>query len=322
MNIKIFQTYYKEAQKPRLDPSFIPLDNTSNPKPLWTEYWLFLNHYRSGEYRLSEYSGILSWKFNEKTRITGKEFFRYIESNPDQEVYFINPYPNEVYSRKNIWHHGELFHPGLIEMTQYIFEKIGYDIDIEIIRNDEGNTLFCNYWVGSKDFWNKYMSFTLPIFNYINNELSEEKKAQIYSHADKSRGKNAAYFSFIFERLFTTLLVYEKNIDYCAYEYDLNGLQRLYNKPITYYIYNKRVYAKLSALEKYSENSENSELDNILSGYKELIDSLEDYMNSPSVLIENELRKFPFLSIITKPIYIICSSIYKFLRKIFFILIR
>lgn len=317
MDIKIFQTYYKEIQNKKLDSDFVPLDNTNNHKPLWTEYWLFLNHYKNDGFRSSKYSGILSWKFNDKTNLTGQEFINFIQNNDGHDVYFINPYPYEMYCSTNIWHHGEYFHPGLIQMAQNILDDIGYNIDLSSLINDERNTLFCNYWVGSTEFWEKYMDFTLPIFDYINNSLSNENKKLIYSHADKSRGKDAAYFSFIFERLFTTLLVTDRNIKYIGYEYNIKELQYKYNVPIAFYIYNNRIYSKLSHSK---QNTSDINLNCALSNCKELIDEFDDYMNAPSILMANEIRKYPIILKILMPIYYMCAFIYKSARNIFYYL--
>lgn len=157
MNIKIYQAYYKKDQINRLDSSFIPLDNTINPNPLWMEYWLFLNHYKNEEYKSSKYTGILSWRFNEKTYLTGKEFINFIENNPGHDVYFINPFPYQCYMYKNVWIQGERWHPGLLEVTQSTLNKKGYGIDLMSLINDE--LILCIVIIGlvimcfGKDTW-------------------------------------------------------------------------------------------------------------------------------------------------------------------------
>ncbi len=284
MNIKIYQAYYKKDQIDSLDPAFIPLDNTKNRNPLWMEYWLFLNHYKNEDYKLSNHSGILSWKFNDKTYLTGKEFINFIENNPGYDVYFINPYPYQCYMYKNVWIQGERWHPGLLEVTQNTLDKKGYGIDLMSLINDETNTLYCNYWVGNNAFWERYMEFTLPLFKFINESLSDEEKRRIYTHADEGRAETATYFSFIFERLFSTLLLLDNNIKYLHYEYNYNELLKIKHLPIqmnhtptAHFIMNKRLNMKLKRLDK------NGVLDKVIK------DSEVDILSESSILINESV---------------------------------
>ena len=38
--IHIHQIYYNEQTRAQLDPGYIPLDNTDNPRPEWYEFWV------------------------------------------------------------------------------------------------------------------------------------------------------------------------------------------------------------------------------------------------------------------------------------------
>ena len=37
--IFIYQIYYSKETRSKLDPGFIPLDNTENQRPDWREFW-------------------------------------------------------------------------------------------------------------------------------------------------------------------------------------------------------------------------------------------------------------------------------------------
>lgn len=208
MDVSIYQICYCAQQHKEVDKDFILYDNShycdkhkkvNNPR----EYQVFVdNHNRLS----SDYTGFISWKFYNKTHITGREF---IDNISTADVYFINCGPRSV---SNVWQQGERQHPGLMKFTQDILDSIGYDIDINNISHDISKVAFCNFWVGNREFWNKYMKFTLPIYDYIINHLSEEQQLFIRKRACK--GIDSDYFPFIMERLFTTLLHVDNSISY------------------------------------------------------------------------------------------------------------
>jgi hypothetical protein len=219
MLIKIRQSYHKKEQASYLDTSFIPMDNSVNQNPRLREYRFFLEHHQEGRHREADYSGIVSWKFNQKAKIEGGTFIDFIKNKPGYDVYFINPYPQEVYLFKNVWLQGESHHPGMLEFTQKIMRKLNYNIDLKNIENTHETALYCNFWVGNAVFWDEYMKFTQAIFHHLHDGLSDEERRFINQPADPARDATATYFSFIMERLFSTLLIYNKNIKALAYKY-------------------------------------------------------------------------------------------------------
>jgi hypothetical protein len=227
MDIKIYQNYYAPELKKYLDPALIPHDNTSNENPEYREYWLFLKMYESGKHKEADYTGLVSWKFNEKTNIKGTEFIEFIREKPGYDVYFINPLPFLVnaYAFQNVWYQGDFYHPGLLHFMQRILDKLNYGIDLKSFRNDESTTLFCNYWVGNERFWDRYIHFTKPIYECLRAKIDPDERKFVSRIADKVIGAN--YIPFIFERLFSTLLVTQDYIKYLNYRYsdsDLNGI--------------------------------------------------------------------------------------------------
>ncbi|MFZ9794619.1 MAG: hypothetical protein ACO3F3_20030, partial [Gemmataceae bacterium] len=66
-NIYIFQIYYDEDSKSKLQKGFIPLDNSPNMRPDWAEYWPIRNVLLNQSFNPRDYIGFLSSKFFEKT---------------------------------------------------------------------------------------------------------------------------------------------------------------------------------------------------------------------------------------------------------------
>ena len=251
MKLNIYQNYYRVDQLSLLDPAFIPHDNTANDNPEFREYWLFVNFYEKGRHQEADLTGIVSQKFYEKTQIRGSEFINFIEQNQGFDVYFINPLPFTInaYAFKNVWRQGEFYHPGLFDFMQNLLDKLGYGIDLGAIRNSEQTLLFSNFWIGSSYFWDEYMKFTRPVYDYLRFEMSEEEKAIVSKEADRVIKIN--YTPFIFERMFSTLLATNPDIKPLGYRYPRADLHRLSSEDRVAILF-------LSSVERHLQQKPNS----------------------------------------------------------------
>jgi hypothetical protein len=222
--IKISQIYFHPSQLGGLDKAFIPYDNCKSEHSDLREFFIFQKEYLAGHTRGEDHVGYISWKFGEKTKITGQRFIEFCEQNPGYDIYLINPFPMEIYIG-NIWRNGESFHEGITELTQHVLDKLGYDIKLTELATNLKTLSFCNYWVANEKFWNAYMDFCLPVYDYLLNRLEEPYRSRLNSVADRAR--KASYFSFIFERLLTTFLQSRPHIKYLNYSYSKEELLRL-----------------------------------------------------------------------------------------------
>lgn len=222
--VKIYQVFFRTDQLSQLDPDFIPYDWCHNPYPEFCETLHFLNFYNLKRYLEADYVGIVSHKFGQKTNIAGKQFISFILNNPGYDVYFINPFPYNVYTWHNIWDHGEACHKGIKRLTQNLFDKAGYGIDISKLGRQGAETLlFCNYWVGSARFWEIYMEFVTPLFELITQKMDETERQRYFARTSYLEYK-FPFFPFIFERLFSTLLSTRQDILSCPFLYTKRGI--------------------------------------------------------------------------------------------------
>ncbi len=226
MNISINQIYYLDEQKDRLENSFSPFLNESKTGKKWFEYFVFLDQFQNRRNWENQLTGFISWKYGVKTAVSGDKFIQFIEENPGKDVYFINPFYIESLMYKSQWEGAEYHHPGIIELTEFIFTKIGYDIELIHRVQDLNLQLYANYWVGSEKFWEKYISFTKPIYDFIENCKDIEFQEKIMNRADNEI--EAPYIPFIMERLFTLILLSDKSIHFASYEYSEEENQNKY----------------------------------------------------------------------------------------------
>lgn len=204
MAVRIHQIYYEDGQWPSLDPAFIPYDNRTNSHPEWREYHVFRTAWRDGQCIDGDVTGFMSWKFGAKTGLRGRQFVRFIDRNPGYDAYFAHPFRVEPQPFQNIWHQAELHHPGILGLTQRIFDAVGIEVALASLDQPREQVLFCNYWAGTRRFWDAYMAFCEPVYHHILGGLTAEDARLIWSRAD--REIDAPYVPFIMERLFSTLL--------------------------------------------------------------------------------------------------------------------
>ncbi len=110
-------------------------------------------------------------------------------------------------------------------MAQKVLNQLNCRINLKEIENRFETALYCNFWVGNEYFWDEYMKFTQPVFNFLLNHLTDDEKKIISRPANKTKDITATNLSYIMERLFSTLIVYNSKIKALAYKYPCVELQ-------------------------------------------------------------------------------------------------
>lgn len=202
MNKYIYQIYYDDKTKKKLLPGFIPLNNSSNLRPDWFEFWVILNFLQNNELQSDAWYGFLSPKFYEKTGFNSEFVLWALENcessanvalfSPgwDQLAYFLNPFEQ-----------GELWHPGLLKLSQDFVNATGLDINLGRLITDSTTSVFSNYVIAKKEYWDDWRKLAEAFFLYAENN-SNYKNSTSY-------GLNDSQFpmkTFIQERLATIIL--------------------------------------------------------------------------------------------------------------------
>ena len=227
-NIKIFQIYFKPELKVHCDPAFTPLDNTANPRPDLREWYVWDKQYEELASSDLDYWGFVSWKFKEKTNLTGEQVFNFINANPGQDAYLLNPCILNEACFANSWEQGDIHHPNISTIGNSFFKKVGYgDIDAKGILLDRNATVFANYIIGSKKFWAKFMEFSRKLFTEAEKDL--EFKHQVFGEglSNYAHDRSLPNFTFLIERLIPTFLELE-SLSAIGYKYSPETLPEKY----------------------------------------------------------------------------------------------
>lgn len=203
MKVDIHQIYFAPEQEKTLDPAFIPMPNLDNPYPERREFFLYDRFFKQKAYAGSDLSGLFSHKFGVKTGLSGEEFIAWIQRNPGYDAYFVNPFPDTVYWFFNVWVQGEISHRGILPLAQEVFDGLNYAIDLSRFpRTDGKTTSYSNFWVGTPGFWEAFMDFALPAYEYM---LEPERASRFFQTT--YHDSEAEIFPFIMERMFSTFIV-------------------------------------------------------------------------------------------------------------------
>lgn len=218
--MKIYQIFYDQNTKNKLDPEFIPFDNTNPSEPSWFEFEPIKKILESNFFDDNEYVGIFSPRFFEKTGMSGSDVIKILEKSKSDVISFSPNLPSSVLYL-NSFHQGDAIHPGLLNISMQVNRCIGLKLDLENIVSTQYRTIFSNYFVAKYSFWKFWLSFAIKIYFLSKNKSNLLSKKLIRPTFYKNR-MGYQMKVFIMERLVNTLLEFKDincdiGIDYEKY---------------------------------------------------------------------------------------------------------
>jgi len=201
--LRLFQIYYEGWQRELLDPNFAALDNSKGNSEL-LEFAVFDQLAKSDYIKGAQLWGALSWRFTEKTGMSGADWVKNIEANPNFDVYYCNPFPHNEALFHNMWLQGETTHPQFLALSQAVFQVAGLPAEELISLNTSDQYSAANYFVGSPQFWSAYLPWVAGIYSAANKKLPPKVRDLMHSKQADERDlhNGATYVPFIVERLF------------------------------------------------------------------------------------------------------------------------
>lgn len=220
--VRVYQIYFHKRQLPFLSSEFTPYLNLENDG--FYEAGVFRREFDKNTHLKQPYTGFVSWRFEKKSFVPASEFLKLAQECPGQDVYFLNPFPELCLRYKNVWLQGGESHPGLLELSQKIFDHVGTKLKLGDLVTDSDNTLYCNYWYGSQRFWKDYITFCMPFY-----ELFQDVKSPFYQDIRSGAHYHGGgtLIPFFMERLFSTFLAMNPDIARFAYAWSPERLGRM-----------------------------------------------------------------------------------------------
>lgn len=206
-SLRIFQIYYENWQRDLLDVNFSGLDNSKSKSEL-LEFAVFEQLSKSEHVKDAQLWGALSWRFAEKTGMSGTDWVKNIEAHSGYDVYYCNPFPHNEALFHNYWLQGITTHPQFFPLCKAIFEVTGLPIEelTSLAPSDQFSS--ANYFVGTPKFWNTYIPWVQNVLTMANKKLPPKIRDLMHSKQADDRGihNGATYVPFIVERLLPVFL--------------------------------------------------------------------------------------------------------------------
>lgn len=203
--ITVFQIHYRPEQSASLDPVFIPVDNAGVDDPT-LELGVIKRLHQQNAAGDATYWGAVSWKFTQKTGLTGQELLEHIQSHPGYDVYHTNPSPELEALFHNMWMHGQTCHPEFLTLVDAVFTKAGLNTSVCRLLQPAETFSSANFAIATPAFWGAYVHF---VDNVMQPALSDPtlREQLLSTQADPHRvHAGACYIPFIIERLFGLFL--------------------------------------------------------------------------------------------------------------------
>jgi len=214
----IYQIFYNEETRGQLDPGFAPLDNLSNERPDWREYWPMRRFLLGRTMVENDYYGFFSPRFREKTNLSSDQVREFIgRSGNNADVVIFSPFSDMSSLFLNVFEQGDFFRPGLLQTAQDFADLIGLDVSIENIVTDSRNTVFCNYFVARPRFWTAWLDVNEKLFHAA--EIGSENRdlQNRLNSVFKRRNELVQFKVLILERVASLILATTRRFSTKAY---------------------------------------------------------------------------------------------------------
>ncbi len=205
----IYQIYYSSETRNALDEGFIGLDNMSNARPDWREYWPIRTHLMGCALVEDAYYGFFSPKFKSKTGLASGDVTAFIrEQDQSADVLLFSPFFDQIAYPLNIFEQAAFQHHDTMRTFQDCALALALQVDVESLVMDSTNTVFCNYFVAKPAFWRSWLANCELIF-----DLTERATTDLASRLNQNTNydkRGAPTKVFVIERIASLMLSTDK----------------------------------------------------------------------------------------------------------------
>ena len=200
----IYQIFYDDKTRAKLDPGFLPMDNSRNVRPDWREYYPMRAFLLAQPLDESRHYGFFSPKFRLKTDLVAAQVHRFVDEQRAADVILFSPFGDLQALFPNVFVQGEYFHPGLIDTAEAFFGEAGFDVDLRALVTDLRRSVFCNFIVARPAFWREWLRVNEQLFRYC--EGRGPLRKLLTARARYLAGEEVQFKIFIQERVADLLL--------------------------------------------------------------------------------------------------------------------
>lgn len=204
MNNKLLTIKHDDNRKP--GPDLNVLDVSKDNIAEFREYNAFRTYCLDALYLTSDYSGLVSPKFEQKTGLSLNKALEHADETVD--IILFHPYPLELTLQSHFMQLAELEHPGITSKLNKLWYKIfGSDLPRVSLPECVLYCCHCNYFLANNRFWRSYSLVIKKIDElFCSGELDEFLYDSSPYNLRTDTDKMVSFFPFMFERLLTHYL--------------------------------------------------------------------------------------------------------------------
>ncbi len=205
--IIIYQILSHYTKREDLDPDCLVLDNSSNERPDWYEYWPIRKFLLNESLDDEAFYGFLSPRFKQKTNLTAAGVREFVdrENCHAADIVLFSPSLHLTAYFCNVFQYGEFCHPGLVNPATQFFSRIGKPTDLAELVTHSRNEVYSNYFIAKPRFWRAWLNITEQLIA-IAESPTDPLGAELRKQTTYRGHRDAQMKIFLMERIPTWLL--------------------------------------------------------------------------------------------------------------------
>lgn len=205
MSPQLYQIAYSPESLAQIEPGYQVLDNLSNERPDWFEYWPIRRFLLTHPLNEDTLYGFFSPKFGPKTGLPYPVVQQFIEQHQAHtDVFLFSPQPDMGAFFLNPFEQGETFDTGFIGACETVLAQLGVQLPLRHLVMDSRTTVFSNYFVARPAFWREWLGLNEALFAMA--EDPQHPLHPLLTHPTSYPG-SAQRKVFIMERMASLLLL-------------------------------------------------------------------------------------------------------------------
>jgi hypothetical protein len=205
-NIFIYQILNHYTKREALDPGFLVLENSSNERPDWFEYWPMRKFLLSEPLDEDAFYGFLSPKFKLKTNLSAAAAHAFVSlETAATDVVLLSQSIHQAAYYWNTFKYGDSLHPGMLDVAAQFFKRIGKPTNLEQLVTHSRNEVYSNFMIAKPRFWRAWLAITEQLFA-IAESADDPLGADLRKETSYRRTRDFPMKIFIVERVATWIL--------------------------------------------------------------------------------------------------------------------
>lgn len=215
--VHLMHIAYSEETFQRVSAGMIVLDNRTNARPDWQEYWPIRQFLLNTPLDERAYYGFFSPRFKEKTGLDG-DYVRQFVANltTDHDIVTFSPQPDFGACFLNVFEQNDFLDPGFRDISQAFLNHIGWPVDLHNLIMDSRQIVFSNFFVAKPAFWRQWLALNEQLFAYCEQGSDTLLRQQLLALTQYKNGVPRKVF--LAERMVSLMLATQTHWKLRAYD--------------------------------------------------------------------------------------------------------